>query len=282
MRAPDAAQRLGEKSSLVAIQVELQNEYSLSPIEARVLARRVQELVDERIGMERESGQISYHAIAINEPPGKPLRECRKVAVDLTLFAEEDTELWATEDPLVLRCHRVQRLVYEASAQGGALSQEDLACLLGISTRTIKRIFALFREKGQHLPSRGEIQDMGRGVSHKIPVIRKYVQDVSFSRISLELGRHGIPSMARYLRHFALVMLLEDRGFSAEQMQSVIGTSENLIEQYRSLYAELNVPENARTLERLKGTVLHPPEESEMGTDTAPGAAAPGPKGGLE
>ena len=49
---------------------------------------------------------------------------------------------------------------------------------------------------------------MGRGVSHKIPVIRKYVQDLSFSHISLDLGKHGISSMVRYLQHFALVMVL--------------------------------------------------------------------------
>jgi hypothetical protein len=44
---------------------------------------------------------------------------------------------------------------------------------------------------------------MGRGVSHKIPVIRRYVQDLSMSEISRVLGDHGIESMARYLRHFA-------------------------------------------------------------------------------
>jgi hypothetical protein len=80
---------------------------------------------------------------------------------------------------------------------------------------------------------------------------------LSFSRISRELGNHGIDSMARYLRHFALVMILEDRGLTPQQMESVIGISVNLIEQYRALYAELNVPEHAWTLEWLKGTISH-------------------------
>ena len=68
--------------------------------------------------------------------------------------------------------------------------------------------------------------------------------------------------MARYLRHFALVMILEDRGLTAAQMQSVIGTSERLIEEYRELYRELNVPEYARTLARLKGVVFRPTADS--------------------
>jgi hypothetical protein len=63
--------------------------------------------------------------------------------------------------------------------------------------------------------------------------------------------------MTRYLRHFALVMILQERGLSSGQMQSVIGISENLIQQYQALYAELNVPEYQRTLDRLRQTVFH-------------------------
>jgi hypothetical protein len=108
------------------------------------------------------------------------------------------------------------------------------------------------------LPSRGELKDMGRGVSHKVPVIRRYVQDLSLTEISRALGDHGIQSMARYLRHFALVMILDDRGLSPDQMQSVIGISSNLIEQYRQLYADLDKPEYQLTLNRLKRLILTP------------------------
>jgi hypothetical protein len=258
MNSQKTADRLAEKTMLQTIGLELQQGYSLSPIEAQVLAHRVQQLVDQQADFARQRGQITYQAIAIDEPPGKPLRLCRKVPVHLTLNAEGDAQVWATAGPETLRRLRVQRLVNEAQLQGGALSQEDLACLLGVSHKTIKRIFAFYRQQGQRLLSRGEIQDMGAGVSHKIPVIRKYVQDLSFSRISQHLGKHGIGSMARYLRHFALVMVLQEHDLSAAQMQSVIGISENLIQQYQALYAELNVPEYQRTLDRLRQTVPRP------------------------
>ena len=39
--------------------------------------------------------------------------------------------------------------------------------------------------------------------------------------------------------------------------------SENLIEQYRRLYAELNVPEHARALERIRRSVFRPARETE-------------------
>lgn len=253
-----ATERLEAKSTRHAIERELQEGYDLSPVEAQVLAQRVQQLVDTQLGQARQPGQLVYQAVAIDEPPGKALRDCRKVAVHLTLIALGDHQVWATQGPEALRRERVRRLVYEALLQGGALSQEDLAYILGISRKSIQRIFAAYREKNERLPSRGEIQDMGRGVSHKIPVIRRYVQDLSFTQISQKLRQHGIGSMARYLRHFALVMVLEERGLTVGQMQSVIGISENLISQYRALYKELNVPEHQRTLRRLQRVVLTP------------------------
>ncbi len=263
----DSAKRLDDKSPLHAIQVELQQGYALSPVEAQVLAQRLQQLVDEQTGYTRNLGQITYQAIDIDEPPGKPLEGCRKVAVQLTVFDQADAEVLAREGPVGLRRVRVYRLVNEALMQGGALSQEDLACLLGIGLRSVKRIFAHYRQTGIRLPSRGELKDMGRGVSHKVPVIRRYVQDLSLSEISRALGDHGIQSMARYLRHFALVMILEDRGLSPEQMQSVIGISKNLIEQYRQLYAGLNRPEYQLTLTRLKRLILTPDTSLETTTD---------------
>lgn len=258
MSQSDSAERLQSKSILHAIQVELQQGYNLSPVEAQVLARRVQQLVNEQLGQARQPGQIIYQAIAVNEPPGKALRDCRKVAVHLTVFAPEDQQTWAGTGAEALRRERVRRLVYEALMQGGALSQEDIACILSIGRKTVQRIFAWYRKQGQRLPSRGEVQDMGRGVSHKVPVIRRYIQDLSFTQISRELGNHGIDSMARYLRHFALVMVLEERGLTPEQMQSVIGISSNLVNEYRALYAELNVAEHQRTLQRLQQVVFAP------------------------
>ena len=261
--------RLVEKSSLHAIQIELQQGYNLSPVEAQVLAQRLQLMIDERTGLSRSPGQITYSAIAVEEPAGKPLASCLKIPVHLTLVEDADAEVLAREGPEALRRLRVHRLVHEALLQGGALTQEDLAAILAISVKSVKRIFAYFRQQGHRLPSRGEVRDIGPGVSHKVPIIRRYIRDLSFSTISAQLGRHGLQSMARYLRHFALVMVLQDRGLTPSQMQSVIGISEGLIHQYQSLYVELDVPEFARALERLKGTAFCPADPvNEEGVDS--------------
>jgi hypothetical protein len=140
MKGEAKAQRLAGKTRLHRIQVELQQGYNLSPVEAQVLARRVQQRVDEETGTARQPGQITYQAIAIGEPPGKSLAACRKVAVHLTLVAEADGQVWASQGPQALRRLRVQRLVYEALLQQGVLSQEDVATLLGILYRTLSEL----------------------------------------------------------------------------------------------------------------------------------------------
>jgi len=54
------------------------------------------------------------------------------------------------------------------------------------------------------------------------------------------------------------VMILDDRGLSPQQMQSVTGISRNLIEQYRQLYVDLDKPEYQLTLTRLKRLIVTP------------------------
>jgi hypothetical protein len=52
----DSVKRLDDKSPMQAIQVELQQGYALSPVQAKVLARRLQQLVDEQTGYTRSLG----------------------------------------------------------------------------------------------------------------------------------------------------------------------------------------------------------------------------------
>ena len=100
----DSAKRLDDKSPLHAIQIESQQGYALSPVEAQVLAHRLQQLVDEKTGYSRNLGQIIYQAIDIDEPPGKSLKDCRKASVQLTtLFDQTDAETLAREGPVGLR-----------------------------------------------------------------------------------------------------------------------------------------------------------------------------------
>jgi hypothetical protein len=61
----DSVKRLDYKSPMHAIQVDLQQGYALSSVEAKVVAHRLQQLVDEQTGYTRSLGQIIYQAIDI-------------------------------------------------------------------------------------------------------------------------------------------------------------------------------------------------------------------------
>jgi hypothetical protein len=98
---------------------------------------------------------VTYHAIDIDEPSEKPRFDCRKVPVQLTVMGAGDAVLCATEGLTALNRARVQRLVYEAVAQGGILSEEDLAFLLGMSSESVAGMLAHYAESGDALPCRG-------------------------------------------------------------------------------------------------------------------------------
>jgi hypothetical protein len=98
---------------------------------------------------------VTYHAINGAEAPDKPRFDCRKVSVRLTVMGAGDALLCATEGRLALNRARVQRLAYEAVAQGGILTREDLAFLLGVSLESIGEILAYYGVQGEALPCYG-------------------------------------------------------------------------------------------------------------------------------
>ena len=93
----------------------------------------------------------------------------------LTLFDDEDEISLPTEDKqgsVQKRQRKLMRISSEAKAQGGLLSQEDLAKILMCDTRTIRRDIKDLKESGIIIATRGQQKDIGPGVSHKELAIR--------------------------------------------------------------------------------------------------------------
>jgi hypothetical protein len=111
---------------------------------------------DEAITCSPWLSPVTYNTVDINEAPDKPRFDCRKVRVRLTVMGAGDAVLRVNEGLKALNTVRAQRLVQEAIAQGGILSQQDLAFLLGTSLENIADILAGFDEQGQSLPYRRE------------------------------------------------------------------------------------------------------------------------------
>ncbi len=245
--------RMCAKSAEQSLLVELCTQYALPPVAAEALLRRINRYVDEKDISIRASGQVVLPAVSVSEPAGKPIRSCKLTDVTLTVDGPEDVRIFHEQGAVALRQHRVLRMLAEAHFQGGLLSQEDLARLLAVDISTIKRIFARLRKSDVRLPSRGQIKDIGRATSHKVEAIRNYVHNFDLAEVGLRLGNHGLESIARYIRHFALVAVLSDKEVPVIQICRVCRISESLVREYTSLYRELDTPENQTVLERIKG-----------------------------
>ena len=81
-------------------------------------------------------------------PTGRPLRDDEYADVTLTASLPED---WYETDPGARRQIRILRIYDEAAQHGATARILDLAHILGVSDRTIKRDLVELRERG-HSP----------------------------------------------------------------------------------------------------------------------------------
>jgi hypothetical protein len=109
--------------------------------------------------------------VALGESAGKPIRYCLMVSVNVTLLHEADLEIRQKYGIAAERRNKELRLCDEAIEQGRVLTQEDLAILLDTSLSTIKRDDAYLMKQGIPLLTRGMVEDIGRGVSHKTKAV---------------------------------------------------------------------------------------------------------------
>jgi len=141
--------------------------YGLSRVEVQVLWDYVNHFVKEHYLADRFDNQIIFYAVSTEEPAGKPIKDCQLIPVNRTLYRHADLETKAKQGIPALRESLVIRLSKEAHQQGGLLSQTDLAQILMVDLSTIKRIMKRIKTKGGTIPTRGEIKDIGPGLSHK-------------------------------------------------------------------------------------------------------------------
>lgn len=135
-----------------------------------------------------------------------------------------------------LRRHRIQRLTEEARDQGGLLSQEDLALLLCSDVRTIRRDIRQLREgSGIFVATRGQIKDIGPGVSHKGVAIRLWLEGLE----PMEVGRrinHTLKATERYIHTFCRIVYLRRKAFHEYQIALTVGISTGSVTSYLEIY----------------------------------------------
>lgn len=224
-------ERYIDKTSEGEFLYELTNSYELSPILSRNILYTAKSCLLKTKDL--QVGQIEYHCVDIEEKSGIQLNSMSKRKIILTLRDEiEDMTTLLREGRNIYRQNMIQRLTAEAVDQSGILSQEDLAVLLNVSIRTIKRDISEIRNRGIDVITRGTYHNIGRGQTHKVKIINLLLEGYTYTEIKRKT-RHSTGSIKRYVESFGKVLMCIEYGITEKsEMRNVTGLSEYLIGQY--------------------------------------------------
>jgi hypothetical protein len=243
--------RLANKTPEASFLHVLQSEFEFSPrVSLDVLQVAQEMLLGNAPAQAVRPGQTRLVVASMRAPFGPPLSETDKVEITLTVDAGiEDRQVKAREGLSGMRQGQVLRLTAEALEQGGVLTQEDLARVLGVHRRTIARIVQALKRQGHLVQTRGAIQGVGRCQSHKVRIIELWLDREGYDKIARWV-HHAPGSVQRYVSTFLRMVVLWRKGTAASEIAFLTRSSQRLVEEYLQVYeAAMGEPRRREKLE---------------------------------
>lgn len=150
--------RLLEKTPEQIFINSLRKEFELSSTESRGILDLVESCL---YGAVPETvGKNKYICASQHAKHGKPLVEQEMIEVRLTLNnGVEDLNVLKESGPKALRQLKEMRITEEARDQGGSLTQEDIARVLKMTSRTVRQDLQELRRDGNFIHTRGTDHD---------------------------------------------------------------------------------------------------------------------------
>jgi len=259
---PGSKERLGEPGKRAAapppaseeerLQQRLLNEHGYTPASANQFMQELRDLAVRLKGFGRRPGQIVAFGVAADEPPGRSLAEARLLLVMLDYITAEDWGLVNRVSPQKLKWNRLERLCTQSYEQGVALSQPDLAHLLGLSTDAVQN--TIKKHDQVVLPTRGLVADMGSTLSHAEKIVELFMYGYTETEIVRRTG-HSYSSIENYLRDFSRVICLAERGMPVPAMRQALGMSRRVLTRYLELYQRFSHPDFSFPMARVRRMV---------------------------
>jgi hypothetical protein len=231
--------KLLHKDVMYQLEWDLKNKFDFSEILADALMQRMRIFLEENNSDNLGAGEIHYWGVKKNEPSGKSLDEMEKEQIKLTFYHPDDHELLREQGIRALRQCKIMRMTVEAKEQGVLLTQDDLALLLCCTDRTIRNDVRELRKMDITVPTRGQIKDIGKGVSHKAKIVEEYLKGFEYSEIRRKT-HHSDASIDRYIRDFLRVVYLTVKDENISKIRQVTRLSERLIQEYQELYEKFS------------------------------------------
>lgn len=237
----DEVDRLAAKTKEQEMMQILEAEYGQPPRVAQAIMEDVEACLAGR-GAEVKPGQMRVILVARAARHGKGLAQTAQKEVIWSVDGgQEDYEVQLKYGVGAMRQVRIQRLLGEAVAQGAVASQEDLARVLQVSVRTIKRDCSYLASQGIYLPTRGNLKGIGRGQTHKALIVGRWLRGESYDQIA-RATHHAVVSVQRYVQGFVRVVQLHQQGFGPEEIALLLQIGWPLVADYLAIYQEHDSP----------------------------------------
>lgn len=226
-----------------SFKTRLEVDFAMSPVKVRAVRDIAGEIL-ATLSAGRPDGDVVYWAISSTGPAGKPLETCCLVPVTITLYDPRDVPApdvdWDINGLSDIKFQKILRYTTQAKHGGGYLTYADLVHLLGIHSEAISRLVRYNPMATVSL--RGAECDIGRGVTHRKKIIQLYLEMHTETEI-VARTRYNYEAIENYIKEFATVLVLAERGLTAPLIRRVTGRSVKLINIYLDLIREYSGPE---------------------------------------
>ena len=237
-RKREVLRRLDSKTLDARFLKEIEHGLNCSGFEARAVLEVVREVyfpfLDEQC-VKAPPGKITLIAVSADEPAGKPVAECEKQSVCLTVHrGSQDDKISQKHGQAGFRQARILDICQEALSQGTLLTPEDLAYrVLFVSQRTITRDLNILRTADPKLMMllRSTIHDIGPVLTHRTKIVTLALEGKTMSQIC-KMMRHSPQAVNNYLSTFTRCARLKQRGMQVGQIAFLLRRGKGLIQQY--------------------------------------------------
>jgi DNA-binding CsgD family transcriptional regulator len=242
--------RLSSKTLDARFINEIQTGLNCSPFESEAVLGVVKEVyfpfLDEQ-SVKAPPGKVTLIAISADEPAGKPVVDCEKQSVCLTVHrGSEDDRILQEQGAAGFRQARIIDLCQEALSQGALLTREDLAYrVFFVSPRTITRDLNILREVDPDvmIPLRSTVHDIGPVLTHRTRIVHLALEGKTMTQIC-RIMRHSPQAVNNYLATFARCVHLKRRDMQVGQIAFLLRRGKALIQQYLDIITECESDKN--------------------------------------
>jgi hypothetical protein len=185
-----------------------------------------------------KQGQIVWHAVPIQEYPrrGKSMAQTKLIPVVLDMITENDLEdLRQQIHYRELRLKRIERITQQAFDQGALLSLLDVAVLFNVAEPTAGEYLREYQSLyGRTLPTRGSVQLIGGGQTHKLQIIGLHLKGYLVPTICTKTN-HSKEAVERYINDFEAIRLLSTKFDDVDTISRVRRLAPSVVRQYLDL-----------------------------------------------